>query len=408
MTAPAILSGSPPTPAGSKGTEQNIALGYLRAFVIVLVVAHHAALAYHPFAPPPSRSLTTIPHWWQAFPVVDSQRSNLLALLVGFNDVFFMSLMFFLSGLFVWNSLRRKGAVTFLRVRLRRLGLPFVISVAVLAPLAYYPSFLQSRSPGGFSGFWNQWLSLGSWPSGPAWFLWVLFVFDCIAAVLFLFVPMWVEAVGRFTANPLRRPAVFFTALVAVSAVSYVPLSLVFSPMQWSAFGPFTFQTTRILNYLAYFLIAVALGVLPNAQSRLSPAGKLRERWPLWAISALFAFALETIVGIVALTSHLGSSSWAAFTGFSFCLSCAASCFAFLAVFLRFANKRVPLFDSLRENAYGIYLLHYFCVSWLQYALLTAPLSGIVKGAAVFFGALALSWSATASLRRIRVVARLI
>jgi hypothetical protein len=32
-------------------------------------------------------------------------------ILVAFNDVFFMSLMFFLSGLFFWPSLARKGSV---------------------------------------------------------------------------------------------------------------------------------------------------------------------------------------------------------------------------------------------------------------------------------------------------------
>src|SRR5215510_7107985 len=86
----------------------NFAIGYLRAFVTVLVLAHHAALAYHPFAPPPSASLNAEPRLWPAFPVVDSQRWMGFALFVGFNDIFFMSLMFLLSGLFVWNSLKRK------------------------------------------------------------------------------------------------------------------------------------------------------------------------------------------------------------------------------------------------------------------------------------------------------------
>jgi hypothetical protein len=70
----------------------SVALGYLRALVTVLVVVHHAVLAYHPFAPPPTASLATEPRWWQAFPVVDSQRWTGFALVAGFNDVFFMAL----------------------------------------------------------------------------------------------------------------------------------------------------------------------------------------------------------------------------------------------------------------------------------------------------------------------------
>jgi hypothetical protein len=50
----------------------NFSIGYLRAFITLLVLAHHAVLAYHPFAPPPPASLVAIPRWWSAFPIVDA------------------------------------------------------------------------------------------------------------------------------------------------------------------------------------------------------------------------------------------------------------------------------------------------------------------------------------------------
>jgi surface polysaccharide O-acyltransferase-like enzyme len=99
---------------------------------------------------------------------------------------------------------------------------------------------------------------------------------------------------------------------------------------------------------------------------------------------------------------------WEIVGGFTFVLSCAASSFAFLALFVRFAKTRTRIFDSLRENAYGIFLIHCAFVSWLQYALLKAPLSGLAKGSCVFLGALVLSWGVTAALRRIPAVARVI
>src|SRR6516225_10218225 len=75
------------------------AISYLRAFVTLLVLGHHAALAYHPFGPPaPPSSLLAQPRWWPAFPILDSQRWTGFAAFVGFNDIFFMALMFFLSG----------------------------------------------------------------------------------------------------------------------------------------------------------------------------------------------------------------------------------------------------------------------------------------------------------------------
>jgi surface polysaccharide O-acyltransferase-like enzyme len=58
--------------------------------------------------------------------------------------------------------------------------------------------------------------------------------------------------------------------------------------------------------------------------------------------------------------------------------------------------------DSLSRNAYGIYLVHYVFVVWLQYALLNAPVFAFVKAATVFGLTLVLSWVASAALQRLR------
>ena len=133
----------------TEGGSYNASIGSLRAFITLLVLAHHAVLAYHPFAPAPPASLAAQPRRWQAFPVVDSQRWTGFALLASFNDIFFMALMFFLSGLFVWESLQRKGSACFLGDRAVRLGVPFIVAAAVVAPAAYYPTYLQTGAGAG-------------------------------------------------------------------------------------------------------------------------------------------------------------------------------------------------------------------------------------------------------------------
>ncbi len=408
---PASTALAVPEPSSSKPTgpglvttpNYNVSIGYLRAFITLLVVAHHAALAYHPYAPAAPASLAAEPRLWQAFPVVDPQRSTIAALLVGFNDIFFMALMFFVSGLFVWKSLQRKGAGNFLRDRALRLGLPFVAAAAVVAPLAYYPTFLQSGGAGGFTGFWKQWFSLGNWPAGPAWFVWVLLAFDAFAAALFLLLPNWGEIAGRITAGADRRPILFFGMMLALSGAVYVPLAVVFNPFRWSAWGPFTFQTSRALNYLLYFLLGTGVGAYGLQRGLLAQDGRLARRWWVWCVGALVTFVIASGVGIAAITVHLGSRAWEVAGDSGFVLSCAASSFAFLALFIRFANKRHRIFDSLNRNAYGIYLVHYAYVSWLQLALLKLDLPALAKGCVVFLGSVLLSWGTAALLRRVPV-----
>ncbi|HMK73678.1 MAG TPA: acyltransferase, partial [Myxococcaceae bacterium] len=340
-------------------------------------------------------------------PVVDTHRWPGIDLFVGFNDIFFMSLMFLVSGLFVWPSLERKGAGRFLGDRLRRLGIPFLVSAAFLAPLAYFPSYLQAGGTGGVSGFWQIWRGLPSWSAGPAWFLWVLLVFGAVAAALSRLAPGWADALGRFLGR-FQRPAGLFGLLVLVSAAGYLPLAIGLGPVRWLTWGPFVVQASRPLLYAVYFFAGAGLGAYGLDRGVLARGGLLGRRWPAWVLASLGAFLLCLVFFLVALSrgEASGAGTWAA-VDVTFVLSCAASSFALLALFVRFARQgRVG--DSLSANAYGIYLVHYPVVSWLQYALLGSALSGAAKGSLVFAGAVVLSWGATAFLRRIPAFGRVL
>jgi|KBSMisStandDraft_5_1062788.scaffolds.fasta_scaffold14448_1 peptidoglycan/LPS O-acetylase OafA/YrhL len=397
-----------PNAVGAPAPDYNISIGYLRAFLTVLVVAHHAALAYATFAPPVAPSLVAPVRWWQAFPIVDLHKWGGADTLVGFNDTFFMSLMFFISGLFVWRSLQRKGIGDFLHNRTLRLGIPFLGAAAIIAPLAYYPTYLQTGHHG-ISGFAHQWLSLGYWPAGPAWFVWLLLAFDCAAAALCFYKPGWVEAVGCFLARLANKPIRFLGYLIGLSAAVYIPMAVRFNPLAWTQFGPLAFQTSRILPYLVYFLMGIAVGAYGIEHGILASTGKLARRWLLWSGAALVVFLASSAFFIMIVTSAKATSvSWQAAADLVFTITCATTTLAILALFVRFVKKSRRVFNSLRDNAYGIYLVHYAFVSWLQYALLKSQLSGFAKLTIVLSLAIVLSWITTAALRRIPACARIL
>jgi surface polysaccharide O-acyltransferase-like enzyme len=61
-----------------------------------------------------------------------------------------------------------------------------------------------------------------------------------------------------------------------------------------------------------------------------------------------------------------------------------------------------------RLYAYGIYLVHYVFVVWLQYLLLGVALFAIAKAAIVFTATVVLSWVTAAAVCRIPIGARVV
>ena len=408
--ARAVFTAVPGRPHALAATGRDAALDYLRAFVTVLVVAHHSVIAYA-LVSATAAPRSPLHPWLSGIPMVDSHRLIGFDLFALFNDTFFMSLMFFLSGLFVGPSLARKGGGSFLRDRALRLGAPFVV-MALLAPLAYYPAYRATAADPGVLAFWREWLSLGVWPSGPVWFVAVLLGFDIVAAAVHRLDPVLIERVGRLTSICNRRPTALFVALMLVIGCRLSADARRIRARELGDRWPVSVQSSRALHYLIYFLAGVAVGDCGIGDGLLAPDGRLGRRWFRWTRNA-WALCAVYVVVLVALAPDrpafgLPPLARQLILGFCFVLCCGAISFAMLAVFRRFANTRTPVLTSLRRNAYGIYLTHYGFVMWLQYALLPAAIPAAAKAAIVLSCTLAASWATTAALRRIPAVAKVI
>src|ERR1700728_1183618 len=158
--------------------RRDLSIDYLRTTLTLMVIAHHSSLAYTTFA------YFDTEHIFQSTaPVVDSARWIFFDYAENFNDVFFMSLMFFVSGLFVYPALRRHGTWGFIRERLLRLGVPFVFAVVFLMPIAYYASWQLTGRSTGFVNFYKG-LAQDRFTGGPEWFIWVLLAFGVALALL--------------------------------------------------------------------------------------------------------------------------------------------------------------------------------------------------------------------------------
>ena len=382
-------------------SRSSLALSDLRAAVILIVLAFHSCLAYLGSLPASAPPFNSPPYRWRAFPIIDSERWFGFDLFCAPQDIYLMSLMFFLSGVFAWPSLARKGGWDFLRQRVLRLGLPFGLAVLLLMPIAHYPVYLVTAIDSSVAAFWQSWLALPFWPSGPPWFLWQLLVLNIAAAGVHRFAPGWEAFLAR-VASLGAHPGRFFAGLVIASALAYVPLAIAFTPWEWLQLGPFALQLCRPLHYAVYFFAGLGVGTYGIENGLLASDGLLARRWAGWLGAAFAAFLLW--IGPTALIIDLRDAAplgLQIIADLGFVLSCASSSFFLVAIFLHFARNRSRMLDSLSRNAYGMFLIHYVFVVWLQYALLNAPLFAVAKAAIVFGATLILSWAASAALRQL-------
>ena len=378
--------------ARSSESRTSVVLTNVRGFTIISIVAFHGLMAYLAYNPAPH------PRYFPPPLISDAHRWIGFDVLCAFEYMYMMQFMFLLSGLFVWPSLVRRGARAFVRRRLLRLGIPFVLGVYLMMPLAQLPIYLGNNSRPTWSGFWSEWLALPYWPSGQLWFLWCLLLLDVAAAGVFVLRPQAVEFLGRISLAARDHPVRYFWVLLAASAVGYVPLALIFSPWEWAHLGPFAFQPSFALLYAIYFVAGVGMGVFGIQSSLFGAGGKLGDYWLRWIVIALTGFVFWTIPTALAVQQAADPLTpiLNVVAALGFVVASTGACFALAAVFVRYCTAHSPLLTRLSDHAYAIYFFHYGFVLWLQYMLLDLPLIAPLKAAIVITGALLLSFAASA------------
>ena len=372
--------------AAPKAGTRNLALDHARSFLTLVVVLHHAVIPYTHFGHTDGKS-------WLGFDFI-----------VAATDSFFMAMFFFLSGLFVWPSLSHKAMTVHLRDRLFRLGLPFAIAAVTVIPIAYYAIALRENPDISFAAFWWKTVTVGPWPSGPLWFVWVLMAFDLLASLLYRLSPNLLDPINRLSQRSFEQPAKFFLFLLAVTALLYIPSLLYFGPNRWFEFGPFSVQASRILLYEAYFFIGAGIGVAHFKEGVLGADSRLSKSSWGWLIATLIPYGMLWVL-IFIKHEILGNPDpqpdwYLASYGLFFVTFSAAILFAILGFFL--GSKRPwTILDRMQGDAYGIFLVHYPIVLWLQYWLFDYDLPAIVKAAIAFVLTVVFSWALTAALRKI-------
>ena len=223
----------------------------------------------------------------------------------------------------------------------------------------------------------------------------VLLLFDTAAALAFAVLTRRSQDLS-WRAAPTSGRA--FGLLLLGLVLAYLPLLFVFGPSRWVSLGPLAVQASRIGLYGVSFAVGVLLGSLGVGEDKAPLRAALVRRWSAWATLATAAGVV--LVGTQVARLRLGDTlpGWASLgtNGLALATFCAASCVAAPAVCLRFAGRRSRVWDSLAASSFGIYLLHYPVVTWVQFGLLHTSLGAVGKASVTFAAALMLSWALSA------------
>jgi membrane-bound acyltransferase YfiQ involved in biofilm formation len=187
-----------------------------------------------------------------------------------------------------------------------------------------------------------------------------------------------------------RSPTAWFAVFVVLAALAYLPARAALGSSLWLTAGPFGIQASRIGLYGFFFVAGVIVGA-----DRLT-AG-LAHHWLRWPLLAAL---------VTALMFGASLPAWA--DGIVMLLFATTMAAGLLALAVHLGRRRSVTGDSLSANAYGIYLMHWPIVLWLQFALLRVRLGAIEKGVVVLGSGFALSWLASGLLRRMPGVARIV
>ena len=187
--------------------RSSVALCNLRAVVILIVLAFHSVLPYSPLCRPPripsiARLICGSP-FHRGQPAMVRLRPVLRLAGCGSDH----------PDVFPLGAVRavKPCAQGKLEVSVGPPAadwLPFVLAVVFLRRSPIIPPIARLPLTPASNAFWQHWLALPFWPSGPQWFLCELLAFNILAAAMHGFVPGWDQRLVRLVAfaggNPIR------------------------------------------------------------------------------------------------------------------------------------------------------------------------------------------------------------
>jgi fucose 4-O-acetylase-like acetyltransferase len=329
----------------------------LRIITVFLVVLYHIGGVYEAAG------------LWSGFWIVDDPATMTWVGILGIVfDVMVIPTLFFVSGYLTPSSLKNRSGSDFVKGKLRRLMLPWLVAVLTLMPL-YKFFFLYSRGLpqehwSTYFHFSKESITSQNW----LWYLPVLFVFNLLYLLL--------------SKTNIKMPKISLAAAVTGAfmlglAGSYFTGSLL-GFRSWTKTILLDFENERLLMHFLIYL----LGALYYQRGVFASKPKSKT---LYIVANSLAWLPITVHIFARLYPFLYPESYAITPLYlliwwvSFHLSTLSMVYVMIESFWRYLDKTGKIWNELNKNSYGVYIIHVIVIGVFGTLLLNLDLPALVK-----------------------------
>lgn len=325
---------------GKEGERRLDFLDTLRAFIIFLVIVMHTALAY--ITPP-------FPGWVYN-PKADTNFFGSIALLL--EGPLLMSVMFFIAGYFTMPSLIKYGSLKFIKGKLIRIFIPWVIGAAFIAPLQGCISMHSSGIPGTFLDHVKLFFTPIYWGQNQFWFLGVLFYFFLITAAVYA---IFNKRISSLRVRAGKPSILIFIGVILINFGACFLINLYAGAQTWTVKYFLQFQNIKIPLYITFF----ALGIYAYKKDWFKDGYK--PRILPWALIFIPSFLVSYILN-TQYALNPSTVTQKLYYNLAFSITVLAYVFLFLAVSRKFMNNPKPMTKNISVSSFAVYIIHMIIV----------------------------------------------
>ena len=336
--------------------ERMHSLDALRAIALLAVVFAHTAMSFAVKCPP----------GWAA---CDSSKSFLFDFFIFAIVGFAMQIFFLLAGYFSVSLIFKKGLTEYVRNRMKRIVVPFILSLIIIVPImqivGLYGSSRKITTNVAELGFRTSVVNFFTsskyfkfFTLGHLWFLWYLILLYILLVIIIIFVRhipklayinKWFAALLKSPVKPLLFAIPTIGFMLPMNFIIDTPLSI--------------FPEFHILAFYAFFF---CVGIMLVRQPQFFSMRK--NYWGFYLISAFFIFLPATLLIIMkaSVAAEMKASNYyvAAITCFATYIW--LMIFGLIGLFGRYASRPIAVILYLSEASFWVYLIHFPIVLLLQ------------------------------------------